>query len=138
MTTRILTLTLLAATLPTSLAAETGSRKPLEVDQVKMRVADGGVTQEAQVVLSFEEDALSIRSANDANPEVSKRVRYEDIKSAEQPGRNLTIRCVDGTTVLRLRKSDRKRVRRELARRSGVTVETSYVARASFDWPGQI
>lgn len=61
MTARTLTLILLTATLPASLAAETASLKPVEVDQVKMRVADGGASQDAQVVLHFEEDAVSIR-----------------------------------------------------------------------------
>ena len=134
MTTRTLTLILLAATLP----AQAGSRVPMEIDQVTMRVADRGATHEAQVVLTFDETAVSIQSADDANGEVLKRVRYEDIKSAEQPGRSLTIRCIAGTTVLLLRKSDKSRVRRELARRSGVTVETPYVAGASFNWPGQL
>jgi len=39
MKTRTLTLVLLAATLPTSLAAQTSSNTSLEVDQVKMRPA---------------------------------------------------------------------------------------------------
>ena len=138
MTTRTLTLILLTAILPASLAAQTEYQKAMEVEQVKMRVTIQDAAQEAQVVLTFEEDAVSIRSANDAGGGALKRVRYEDIKTAEQPGRDLTIRCVNGTTVLRLHKSDRKRVRRELALRGGVVVKTPYVGGASFDWPGQI
>jgi hypothetical protein len=138
MTTRTLTLILLAATLPASLAAQTESRKLMEVDQVQMRVANGATFHEAQVVLHFEADSISVRSANDAGPVVLKRVRYTEIESAEQPGRQLTIRCGSGTTVLRLHKSNQKRVRREIAKRSGVSVQTSYVSHGSFDWPAEI
>ena len=138
MKARTLTLILLAAALPASMAAEPASGQQVEVDQVRMRVADGGTFQEARVVLHFEADGISIRSANDASPEVLKRVRYTEIESAEQPGRQLTIRCGEDATVLRLHKSNQRRVRREIAKRSGVSVETSYVSRGSFDWPAEI
>jgi hypothetical protein len=138
MKARTLTLILLTAALPASMAAEPVSDTKVEVDQVKMRVANDGTFQEAQVVLLFEADGISIRSANDAGPVVLKRFRYTEIESAEQPGRQLTIRCGEDSTVLRLHKSNQKRVRREIAKRSGVSVQTSYVSRGSFDWPAEI
>lgn len=138
MKARTLTMILLAVILPASMAAEAASDTHVEIDQVKMRVDNGDTLQEAQVVLHFEEDAVSIRSADEANPDVLKRVRYTEIESAEQPGRELTIRCGEDATVLRLHKSNKKRVRREIVKRSNVSVQTSYVSRGSFDWPAEI
>jgi hypothetical protein len=155
MKTRTLTLVLLAATLPTSLAAQTSSNTSLEVDQVKMRVLHGDTFTEASVVLRFGADDLTIHSSNKGRAEILKRLPYASIESADysargadvpsvnlvgrSPQRRLIIRCADGVTTLRLPKSHQKRICRKLARHSGVPVKKApYTSRGSFHWPAAI
>ena len=155
MKTRTLMLAFLAATLQTSMAAQTSSDTSVEIDNARMRVRDGDTFKEARVVLHFGANGLTIHSRSDGRAEVLKRLSYAEIESADYsvkgadlPGlslvgnvaqRRLTIRCGDGATILRLHKSSQRRVRRELARRSGVPVKKApYTSRGSFHWPAAI
>ena len=70
MKAQVLMLILLATALQTSMAAQSMSNTPLQVEQVIMRVVNGGTLEEAKVVLRFEVDGLAIYSANASRPEV--------------------------------------------------------------------
>ncbi|MDA1315330.1 MAG: hypothetical protein O2968_18520 [Acidobacteria bacterium] len=158
MKTRMFMLALVAAALQTSMTAQTVSNATWKVGDARMRVQQGDRFNEARVVLQFEAESVVIRltdALNNGEAEVLKQLSYAEIDNAEYSGRGadlpglsvlengqqreLTIRCGDDITILRLHKRYEKRVRQELTRRSGVRVEKSpYMSRGSFHWPAAI